>query len=95
MTKTDIIKVNISNLGGEGGSEEAATLYEEATMPLEQLLERYGYAPGSKKPLALARKDEKFQSPAIRAKKDTDTDKEKENTDRQRSIFNQKRQTKG
>ena len=79
MTEADNMKtrrdnVIISNLGGDGGSEEAATLYEEATMPLEQLLERYGYAPGAKKPLALARKDEKFQSPAIRAKKDTGKD---------------------
>ena len=73
-TKTRRDHVIISNLGGNGGSEEAATLYEEATMPLEQLLERYGYTPGAKKPLALARKDEKFQSPAIRAKKHTDKD---------------------
>ena len=39
-------------------------------MPLEQLLERYGYAPGTKKPPGLLQKLEKFQSPVIRAKKE-------------------------
>ena len=47
-------------------------------MPLDQLLERYGYAPGAKKAAALG-KDQKFQSPAIRAK--SDSNKETVNAD--------------
>ncbi len=60
---------------GEGGKEETAALYEEATMPLEQLLERYGY--GANKPYTHLQKDPKFQSPVIRAK----TENENANTE--------------